>query len=291
MQSRISTELNLSSFEHAQERHIPDAVGGEEDVRASIRPISANNLSGVTETVSSSFRNNRILAIGASQEVRFGDESGILAPGEVVRPQSTLEDVHSSSPPRETSFGENQPANSDADRDLAEGNGLEGVELEDDVRSDSGMTMESYDPSAFDFPRNVNDAMVHVLSSDSSTIRPEETPTVSVSSHNPRDNHEVSEGFGFARMDEDAEAPPTYDQVTSEISNERVQAQPPSTAPSTNDAQRPSSPPPAFEHETPQPTPVEPHPPSNQTDSSIPVRTTPTAPGQNSSQTLPTEGQ
>jgi len=239
-------------------------VGGEEAVHASIHPVSANNLSGVTETLSSSVRNDRILATGAGQE----RASEIVAPGEVVRPQSRLEDVHSSSPSREMSFGDNQSANSevvhDADRHLGEG-----VELEDDVRSDSGMTIESYDPSAFDFPRNVNDAMVHVLSSDSSTIR-QETPTVS--SHAPHDGREVSEGFGFARMDEDAEAPPTYDQVTSEITNERVQAQPASTAPSTNDVQRPSSPPPAFEQEAPEPAPVEPLPLS-------------------SSPTLPTEGQ
>jgi hypothetical protein len=147
------------------------------------------------------------------------------------------------------------------------------------------MTMESYDPSAYDFPRNVNEAMVHVLSSTSATIQEEDD--VPSPAPIPRDGRGVSEGFGF---DEDVDAPPTYDQVTSEMSNERVQEQPRSVASPTNDAPRPPSPPPAFEPEARQASPIGPRPPHSRSNSGALTWAIPVAPDQSSSPTLPAEG-
>ncbi|PVF93761.1 hypothetical protein CPB86DRAFT_789775, partial [Serendipita vermifera] len=92
----------------------------------------------------------------------------------------------------------------------------EGVEV--DARSDSGMTMESYDPRAFDFPRMVNDNMVHVLSP---TIEeePQEMTGSTINANARRDANAAV----FA-MDEEQEAPPTYDQAQSEFLLEAQQA-------------------------------------------------------------------
>ena len=77
----------------------------------------------------------------------------------------------------------------------------------DDMRSDSGMTMDNYDPNAFDFPRRVNDEMVHVLNSAMHENSTTTTPTAALSPEGVDSN---SQGM---TVEVEGELPPTYDEV------------------------------------------------------------------------------
>ncbi|KAG8867590.1 hypothetical protein FRC20_005395 [Serendipita sp. 405] len=93
---------------------------------------------------------------------------------------------------------------------------------DDDVNSDSGMTMEGYDPGAYDFPRMVNQDMVtavarqlpdHDPTSESSPAATQSRPRSSMDSSGYR----IQDGTGHfqSTITGDVDSPPPYEQISS----------------------------------------------------------------------------
>lgn len=213
--------------------------------------------------------NTRVFSHGISPV----DHSEIEAPGVDINTLFSSRDVLSSSPQRITDSSDSQPSTSAVmndvivDRDTRreseiDHNTHEDADVDDDVRSDGGMTMEAYDPAAFDFPRNVNQAMVQVLS-----------PTVPAIDEEQPASTPIAPVHASRGSEPDIEAPPpTYDQVTSEMNNERQREDQSHAAPALSiDPLRVRSPPPAFEPEV-LSTPTTARPPHMRSYSAVPTR-------------------
>ena len=211
-------------------RPVPNPVGAEQSPTLAGAVGSAQNHVG--EDVNASFADSPDKVIGSlsgqagSTSANVSYRSGQPDHAENTKPED--DDGHDG-----TRAGTNEPP----------------IEDLDDARSDSGMTMESYDPAAFDFPRRVNDEMPHVLSP---TVQSPPEAVMQVDSSNP---------------ELEGEAPPTYDQVELEarlsptsaravdagiaaIVSPTARYPAPTFAPSTVPLP-PSSPPPAFRPQTP----------------------------------------
>jgi hypothetical protein len=139
------------------------------------------------------------------------------------------------------------------------------------------MTMDQYGPGASDFPRRLNDEMVHVLSPATTTLAfPSSILRESghrchlrcrlSHSHHPhqQSHHRQRHPIGRRRHRklerpalDDGEAPPTYDEVELEacLIHSLAPMPPPPTAsaPAVTGAGAPIAPPPAFRPETPGP--------------------------------------
>lgn len=96
----------------------------------------------------------------------------------------------------------------------------EAQEGSEDTRSDSGMTMEDYDPHAFDFPRRVNDEMANVLSPTTQTLPSSiiygESNSTTINVLSPEEESSASSNSNRLAMEVEGEAPPTYDEVEQE---------------------------------------------------------------------------
>ncbi|KAG8853446.1 hypothetical protein FRB91_004926 [Serendipita sp. 411] len=102
------------------------------------------------------------------------------------------------------------------------GSAEEASREDDDVNSDSGMTMEGYDPGAYDFPRMVNQDMVtavarqlpdHDPTSESSPAATQSRPRSSMDSSGYR----IQDGTGHfqSTITGDVDSPPPYEQISS----------------------------------------------------------------------------